>query len=93
MDDEEFGFYEPCRDKLGGPLKSTLYTLGVIGLVLAALQGLALLMTLTLMGDMMGPGGGYGREASRLQEARSLLREGDLPAQQYPHISSSHPRE
>jgi len=89
IEDEEFGFLEPCRDKLGRPIKTTLQTLGVIGLVLAALQGLALFMTLTLMGDVMGPGGfGYGREAARLHEARSLLREGDIPAQQYSHGAS-----
>jgi len=86
VEDDEFGFMEPCRDKLGYPLKSTLQTLGIIGLVLAALQGLALLMTLTLMGDVMGGGHGYGR----LHEARSLLREGDLSPHQYPHQSSTH---
>lgn len=89
-EDEEFGFMEPCRDKLSRPIKTTLKTVGVVGMVLAALQALALLMTLTLMGDVMGPGGyGYGREASRLHEGRSLLREGDIPAQQFPHLSSS----
>ncbi len=55
--------------------------------MLAALQAFALLMTLTLMGDVMG-GGRYGREALRSQEARSLLREGDIPPQQYPHLAS-----
>lgn len=84
IDDDEFGFYEPCRDKLSRPIKSTLRTLGVVGLILAALQGLALLMTLSLMGDMMDGGRGWGsRQAGRLQEARSLLREGDLPPHQY----------
>lgn len=90
VEDAEFGFVEPCRDKLGGPVKSTLQTLGYLGLVLAALQGFALLMTLTLMSDVMGPVGHGYREASRLHEARSLLREGEIPAQQYPHLSSSH---
>lgn len=83
VDDESFGFYEPCRDKLGGPIKSTLRTLGVLGLVLAALQGLALLMTVTLYGDVVGGGSGYGREAARLQETRRLLHEGEMPPYQH----------
>jgi hypothetical protein len=88
VEDEEFGFVEPCRDKLGQPIKSTLKTLGIVGLILAALQGLALMMTVSLMGDVMGTGPSYySREGARLHEQRSLLREGDIPAQQHPHAA------
>lgn len=80
-EDEAFGFMEPCRDKLGHPVKATLQTLGFLGLVLAALQALALLMTVTLYGDVVGGGGtrGWGRT---LQEHRTLLQHGEIPASQ-----------
>lgn len=55
---------------------------------MAALQGLALLMTVTLYGDVVG--GGYGREASRLHETRSLLREGEVPPFQHRQVPTTH---
>lgn len=79
--DKEFGFMLPCHEKLSGPLKSGLQTLGTTGMILAVLEVLALVLTVIVYSDL---GNGYGsRDAARQAEVRHLLREGAIPAQQY----------
>ena len=76
--DKEFGFTRPCREPLGHAARSSLKTLGWSGLWLGLLQGLVLLLTLAMYSDLLTGE----RDASRLAEARHLLREGRLEAQQ-----------
>jgi hypothetical protein len=86
VDSERFGFVVSCRDRLVEPMRETIRTVGWVGVTVAGLLGLALIVTLGVYGDVImgggGAGGEYGRDVSRLAEARQLLREGSLPAHQ-----------
>jgi hypothetical protein len=71
----------PCSDKISGPIKSGLRTIGTMGLIFAAIEAVGLIFAVALYSDFAGT---YGeRDAARLAEARHLLREGAIPAQQY----------
>jgi hypothetical protein len=71
----------PCHDKLSDPLKSGLKTIGTLGIVLGILEAVGLVFAVVLYSDFSSA---YSdRDASRHAEARHLLREGQIPAQQY----------
>lgn len=85
----------PCHDKLAGPVKSALNTLGTVGLILAIIevcfqrwslvetdwQAVGLFFAFLLYSDFNQA---YGeRDAARMAETRRLLHEGSIPAQQF----------
>lgn len=83
-ENDEFGFIFPCHDRMSGPLKAGLKTIGSVGLVLAAVEAAVLILSFILYSDFATT---YG-EGLRLGETRRLMHEGSIPATQYATATS-----